>query len=186
MTQLDADEAERLVLWHPRPSPWVQDARRRPARRSTWIRRLAKNSRTLYALLDPQVIVEVFGGEVGFARQLVHGKAASVTHDGRGIFAGVRRSFEAGRYHSPAATTCAPSSSRCRRPSADGEVMGSATPGTSRRRCAVPPGVGVDVARVQSWRRTSWRAAVDRRCPHGNSGRPLSRPCLVRARSWTA
>ena len=35
---------------------------------------------------------------------LVHGKATAVDHDGRGLFAGLPEGFEAGRYHSLAAT----------------------------------------------------------------------------------
>ena len=35
----------------------------------------------------------------------MHGKATIVTHDGRGIFAGLPDDFLAGRYHSLAATS---------------------------------------------------------------------------------
>jgi para-aminobenzoate synthetase component II len=54
--------------------------------------------------LGHQAIVEAFGGEIGPARRLVHGKASPVHHDGRGLFAGLPAAFEAGRYHSLAAT----------------------------------------------------------------------------------
>ena len=54
--------------------------------------------------LGHQAIVQAFGGTVGAARRLVHGKATSVHHDGKGIFAGIEQDFEAGRYHSLAAT----------------------------------------------------------------------------------
>ena len=59
---------------------------------------------TLGVCLGHQAIVEAFGGEIGLARRLVHGKASPVHHDGQGLFAGVPPSFEAGRYHSLAAT----------------------------------------------------------------------------------
>jgi anthranilate/para-aminobenzoate synthase component II len=52
----------------------------------------------------------------------VHGKATTVTHDGRGIFRELPGGFAAGRYHSLAATTvpeCFEISAR----SEDGEVM---------------------------------------------------------------
>ncbi|MGH3049065.1 MAG: glutamine amidotransferase-related protein, partial [Gaiellaceae bacterium] len=52
----------------------------------------------------------------------VHGKATAVSHDGRGIFAGLDEDFLAGRYHSLAATSvpdCFEVSAR----TADGEVM---------------------------------------------------------------
>ena len=59
---------------------------------------------TLGVCLGHQAIVEAFGGEIGFARRLVHGKASPVHHDGQGLFAGLPPTFEAGRYHSLAAT----------------------------------------------------------------------------------
>jgi len=64
----------------------------------------------------------VFGGQVGQARSLVHGKATEVAHDGRGIFSGMPESFSAGRYHSLAATTV-PESLEVSATSPDGEVM---------------------------------------------------------------
>jgi anthranilate synthase/aminodeoxychorismate synthase-like glutamine amidotransferase len=67
------------------------------------IRRLAPTVPTLGVCLGHQAVVEAFGGEVGPARRLVHGKASAVRHDGRGIFAGLPEEFEAGRYHSLAA-----------------------------------------------------------------------------------
>jgi anthranilate synthase component II len=50
--------------------------------------------------LGQQVIVEVFGGEVGPAGELVHGRASGVRHGGGFLFAGVPSPFVAGRYHS--------------------------------------------------------------------------------------
>ena len=54
--------------------------------------------------LGHQAIVEAFGGEIGPARRLVHGKASPVHNDGEGLFAGLPTTFDAGRYHSLAAT----------------------------------------------------------------------------------
>src|SRR5204862_6409514 len=51
-----------------------------------------------------QALVEACGGEVGYARELAHGKASPVRHDGSGLFTGLPDPFEAGRYHSLAAT----------------------------------------------------------------------------------
>jgi anthranilate synthase/aminodeoxychorismate synthase-like glutamine amidotransferase len=50
--------------------------------------------------LGHQSIVEVFGGKVVRAPRLMHGKTSPVTHDGRGLFAGLPQSAEVGRYHS--------------------------------------------------------------------------------------
>jgi para-aminobenzoate synthetase component 2 len=78
-------------------------------------------ARTLGVCLGHQAIVQAFGGEIGRAHRLVHGKASPVEHDGRGIFAGLPADFDAGRYHSLAATSvpdCFEISAR-----GDGEVM---------------------------------------------------------------
>ena len=54
---------------------------------------------TLGVCLGHQSLVEAFGGRV-VRGEPVHGKDAEVEHDGRGLFAGVRSPFRAGRYHS--------------------------------------------------------------------------------------
>ena len=73
--------------------------------------------------LGHQAIVRAFGGEVGQAQALVHGKATDVSHDGRGIFYGLPAGFSAGRYHSLAATSV-PEVLEVSATAADGEVMG--------------------------------------------------------------
>lgn len=50
--------------------------------------------------LGHQSIVEVFGGRVVRAGRLMHGKTSPVDHDGQGVFAGLPRPCEVGRYHS--------------------------------------------------------------------------------------
>jgi anthranilate synthase component 2 len=86
------------------------------------VRRLSVRVPTLGVCLGHQAIVQVFGGEVGQAQQLVHGKATLVEHDGRGIFAGLPLDFLAGRYHSLAATSV-PEVFEVSATAADGEVM---------------------------------------------------------------
>ena len=86
------------------------------------VRRLVPTTPTLGVCLGHQVIVEVFGGEVAAARELVHGKSCTVTHDGRGVFAGLPEELEVGRYHSLAATRVAAQLEICAT-SADGEIM---------------------------------------------------------------
>jgi anthranilate synthase/aminodeoxychorismate synthase-like glutamine amidotransferase len=87
------------------------------------IERLAgKGTPTLGVCLGHQAIVQVFGGEIGFAKHLLHGKSSGVTHDGIGLFRGLPVPFEAGRYHSLAATMvpdCLEVSATCN----EGEVM---------------------------------------------------------------
>jgi len=50
--------------------------------------------------LGHQAIAVAFGGRVGRARTLMHGKASLVRHDGTGVLAGIPSPFEAMRYHS--------------------------------------------------------------------------------------
>jgi anthranilate synthase component 2 len=118
---LSADEAERLSPSHLVVSPGPG----RPADAGAClqiVRRLAPRVPTLGVCLGHQAIVEAFGGEVGPSRRIVHGKASAIDHDGRGLFRGLPEQFEAGRYHSLAATgvpACLEVSATC----SDGEVM---------------------------------------------------------------
>ncbi|XRO75029.1 anthranilate synthase component II [Methanocaldococcus sp. 28A] len=50
--------------------------------------------------LGHQCIVEAFGGEVGRAQRVMHGKASLIEHDGEGIFKDIPNPFYGGRYHS--------------------------------------------------------------------------------------
>ena len=87
------------------------------------VKRVAPRVPTLGVCLGHQAIVEAFGGEVGQAKALLHGKASVVEHDGRGIYAGLPESFEAGRYHSLAATRV-PDELEVSAWTSDGDVMG--------------------------------------------------------------
>jgi anthranilate synthase component II len=118
---IDADEAERLAPSHLVVSPGPGRPADAGATREI-IRRLAPRTPTLGVCLGHQAIVEVFGGEVGQARTLVHGKASVISHDGRGIFLDLPDDFLAGRYHSLAATTI-PDELEVSATCGDGEVM---------------------------------------------------------------
>jgi len=87
------------------------------------IRRLGETTPTLGVCLGHQAIVEAYGGTVGQARALLHGKASVVTHDGRGVYEGLPDELEVGRYHSLAATEV-PDELTVTAQTADGEVMG--------------------------------------------------------------
>jgi anthranilate synthase component 2 len=87
------------------------------------IRALAPTTPTLGVCLGHQAIVEAFGGEIGQARALLHGKASVVRHDGRGVYEGLPPEVEVGRYHSLAATAL-PDVLDVTSRTADGEVMG--------------------------------------------------------------
>jgi anthranilate synthase/aminodeoxychorismate synthase-like glutamine amidotransferase len=55
---------------------------------------------TLGVCLGHQAVCTAFGGKVIRGERPVHGKTSPVSHDGRGIFAGIRNPFTATRYHS--------------------------------------------------------------------------------------
>jgi len=87
------------------------------------VQRLGPHIPTLGVCLGHQAIVEAFGGEVGQAKALLHGKASRVRHDGRGVYAGLPEEIEAGRYHSLAAVRV-PDDLEVTARTEDGEVMG--------------------------------------------------------------
>jgi anthranilate synthase/aminodeoxychorismate synthase-like glutamine amidotransferase len=118
---IDADEAERLAPSHLVVSPGPGRPKNAGAT-SEIVRRLAPSTPTLGVCLGHQAIVEVFGGEVGFAKELIHGKACTVRHDRRGLFEGLPEALEVGRYHSLAATRI-PDELEVSAAAEDGEVM---------------------------------------------------------------
>jgi anthranilate synthase/aminodeoxychorismate synthase-like glutamine amidotransferase len=119
---ITADEAEllepdRLVV---SPGPG------RPAEAGVsieMIQRLGPVVKTLGVCLGHQAIIEGFGGEIGQARALVHGKSSRIRHDGEGVFIGLPEEVEVGRYHSLAALAV-PSDLHVTSRTPDGEVMG--------------------------------------------------------------
>jgi anthranilate synthase/aminodeoxychorismate synthase-like glutamine amidotransferase len=120
--EIDAGEAECLRPSHLVVSPGPGRAGEAGATLAI-VRRLAPSTPTLGVCLGHQAIVEAFGGEVGQAKTLVHGKATTVSHDGRGLFTDLPEDFQAGRYHSLAAVRV-PDSLEVSATSPDGEVMG--------------------------------------------------------------
>jgi len=75
--------------------------------------------------LGHQSLVEVFGGKVVRAARLMHGKVSTVAHDGKGLYAGMRQDFEAGRYHSLiAAPDSIPAVLEVTSRTPQGEIMG--------------------------------------------------------------
>ena len=87
------------------------------------VRRLGPRVPTLGVCLGPQAIIEAFGGQVGQAKALLHGKASRFRHDGEEVFAGLPEEIEAGRYHSRAAVRV-PDELVVTARTDDGEVMG--------------------------------------------------------------
>jgi anthranilate synthase/aminodeoxychorismate synthase-like glutamine amidotransferase len=119
--EIDADEAEQLAPSHLVLSPGPG----RPGDAGNVldiVRRLSPRVPTLGVCLGHQAIIEAFGGEVGQARRLVHGKASEIAHDGQGLFLGLPEPLQGGRYHSLAATRVPAELEVCATTD-DGEVM---------------------------------------------------------------
>jgi len=64
------------------------------------IRHFAGKIPILGVCLGHQSIGEAFGGRTVRASRLMHGKTSPISHDGRGVFAGLPNPFPAMRYHS--------------------------------------------------------------------------------------
>jgi anthranilate synthase/aminodeoxychorismate synthase-like glutamine amidotransferase len=64
------------------------------------VRHFAGKTPILGVCLGEQSIGEAFGGTVSYAGEIVHGKTSLITHDGKGVFAGLPNPLEAIRYHS--------------------------------------------------------------------------------------
>ena len=50
--------------------------------------------------LGHQAVAQYFGGKISHAPEPMHGKPSKVTHNEKGVFAGVENPLQAGRYHS--------------------------------------------------------------------------------------
>ena len=64
------------------------------------IKRFGPTTPLLGVCLGHQAIGMAYGGAVVRASAPMHGKTSSITHDGRGVFAGIATPFTVGRYHS--------------------------------------------------------------------------------------
>jgi anthranilate synthase/aminodeoxychorismate synthase-like glutamine amidotransferase len=87
----------------------------------TWAGRLP----ILGVCLGHQSIAVAYGGRIVPAKTLMHGKTSLISHDGRGVFAGLPDPFEATRYHSLAvAPDSLPGELEVCARTEDGEIMG--------------------------------------------------------------
>ncbi|MEM9198629.1 MAG: aminodeoxychorismate/anthranilate synthase component II [Pseudomonadota bacterium] len=77
--------------------------------------------------LGHQAIGQAFGGRIIRHNEIVHGKLASIDHDGSGVFAGVPSPMRATRYHSLVIDRAAlPPALRITATTEDGAIMGVA------------------------------------------------------------
>jgi anthranilate synthase/aminodeoxychorismate synthase-like glutamine amidotransferase len=118
------DEAEELAPTHLVVSPGPGRPEAAGASMAV-IERFAGRIPVLGVCLGHQAVAAVFGGRVGAARTIMHGKASEIHHDGRTIYAGLPDPFPAGRYHSLAvAEVDLPAELTVSAHTADGEIMG--------------------------------------------------------------
>ena len=89
------------------------------------IREFAGRVPVLGVCLGHQAIGQAFGGEVGHAGKVVHGKTSRISHSGAGVFRGLPSPFTATRYHSLAIRRASlPDCLEVTAESEDGEIMG--------------------------------------------------------------
>ena len=68
------------------------------------LREVSPETPTLGVCLGLEAAAYEYGGHVGHAPEPIHGKAYTMDHDGKGVFADIEQGFQAGRYHSLIAT----------------------------------------------------------------------------------
>ncbi len=85
---------ERIVI---SPGPGTPD---RAGISNDVIRHFGKNTPILGVCLGHQCIGYAYGGKVGRAGEIMHGKTSLVHHDGKSVFKGLPNPLEAIRYHS--------------------------------------------------------------------------------------
>ncbi|CAP69132.1 uncharacterized protein PODANS_7_10910 [Podospora anserina S mat+] len=54
--------------------------------------------------MGQQCMIDLYGGEVSFAGEILHGKTSPLCHDGKGVYAGLAQDLPVTRYHSLAGT----------------------------------------------------------------------------------
>lgn len=94
LDEIESMEPERIVL---SPGPCT------PAEAGVSVgvvRRFGPRTPLLGVCLGHQCIGAAYGAEVTGAGEIVHGKMSAVSHDGKGVFAGLPNPLDAIRYHS--------------------------------------------------------------------------------------
>lgn len=89
------------------------------------IRHFAGKLPILGVCLGHQSLGFAFGGKIVRAKKLMHGKTSPIQHDGKGVFKGLKKGFQATRYHSLAVERKSlPRDLEVTATSEDGEIMG--------------------------------------------------------------
>jgi anthranilate synthase component 2 len=123
----DAITLEQIEAWQPEkivisPGPCTP---REAGISVPLIERFAGRIPILGVCLGHQSIGQAFGGHIVRAQQVMHGKMSAVTHDGKGVFAGLPSPFAVTRYHSLAIEKSSlPGCLEITATAEDGEIMG--------------------------------------------------------------
>ena len=83
-----------------------------------------KDLPTLGVCLGHQALALAHGGRVIRARRLMHGKTCAITHDGKGVYAGLPKKLTVARYHSLIAAEPLPVGLVATAYADDGSLMG--------------------------------------------------------------
>ena len=121
--QVSMDELTRLDPSHLVISPGPGTPERNAGISNEAIRHFNGRIPILGVCLGHQCIGHVFGGKVGPAPTLMHGKVSRITHQGGALFAGVPAAFEATRYHSLIVEEPLPAELEATARTAAGELM---------------------------------------------------------------
>jgi anthranilate synthase/aminodeoxychorismate synthase-like glutamine amidotransferase len=119
IAELEKIDADRLII---SPGPGRPE---RAGISEEAVRIFSAKIPVLGVCLGHQVIGNVFGAKIGYARRLMHGKVSVINHDSKGLFRGLKNLFQATRYHS--LVVCEDDFPACLQISAraeDGEIMG--------------------------------------------------------------
>jgi len=94
LDEIDAMAPEKIVI---SPGPSVPE---KAGISNEVIRRFGPTTPVLGVCLGHQCIGYAYGGTVGFAGEILHGKTSEVHHNGKGVLRGIPNPFQAIRYHS--------------------------------------------------------------------------------------
>ena len=119
LDEIEAMKPDRIVL---SPGPCAPD---QAGVTLGVVERFAGRIPLLGICLGHQAIGQAFGGRVVKSRRVMHGKTDSVSHTGKGLFAGLPPRFEVVRYHSlSVAEEGLPGCLEITARTDDGEIMG--------------------------------------------------------------